>query len=75
MILSQETHGLSELTHSDGLSKRDICCTAGFSTQSPGPGCIKQLKIKWELVQLFSVFQRIFSHLHCVFHTLLSTFG
>ena len=41
----------------------------------PGPGCIKQLEIKWDFVQLFSVFPRIFSHRHCVFHTLLSTFS
>ena len=26
----------------------------------PGPGCIKQLKIKSDLMQLFAVFQKIF---------------
>ena len=27
-----------------------------------GPGCIKQLKIKWEFLPPFPVFQRIFLH-------------
>ena len=35
----------------------------------PGPGCIKQLKIKWEFLQLFAVFRRIFSHHHYVSYT------
>ena len=39
------------------------------------PGCIKKLKIKWEFLQLFSVFRRIPLHPHFVSYTLKSAFG
>ena len=28
--------------------------------KEPGPGCIKQIRIKWEFLQLFPVFWKIF---------------
>ena len=35
-----------------------------------GPGCIKKLKIRWEFLQLFPVFLKVFSHRHYVSYTL-----
>ena len=37
---------------------------------SPGSGCIKKIKIKWEFLELFPVFLRIFSHRRCVSYIL-----
>ena len=49
-------------------------CLSALVDCSPGPGCIKQLKITWEFRQQFPVFQKIFSHSHCVSNALFSTF-
>ena len=43
-------------------------------TKQQGPGCIKKLKIKWEMLQLFPVFRRFLLHLHCVSYTLSPAF-